>query len=63
MNAANEVLVKLFLEGKIIFTDIPETIERVLSMHRSVRNPGIEEILRVDREVRAQTLSLLGIGE
>ncbi|OGS11882.1 MAG: 1-deoxy-D-xylulose-5-phosphate reductoisomerase [Elusimicrobia bacterium RIFOXYA12_FULL_57_11] len=31
LNAANEVAVKLFLEGTLRFTDIPRVIERVLS--------------------------------
>ncbi|MGI6204769.1 MAG: 1-deoxy-D-xylulose-5-phosphate reductoisomerase [Anaerovoracaceae bacterium] len=63
MNAANEVLVRLFLEGKIKFTDIPDTIEAVLERHCCIKHPGIEEIIGVDRESREYTLSALGIGE
>lgn len=52
MNAANEVLVEAFLEKKIGFTDIPVEIEKMLSEHKPIGNPGIEDILEVDRKVR-----------
>lgn len=52
LNAANEVLVEKFLAGKIGFMDIPRGVERVLSAHRIVSNPGLPEIMEADRWAR-----------
>lgn len=52
MNGANEVLVEAFLNKKIGFTDIADGIENILEEHIPVRNPGLEEIIQVDRETR-----------
>ena len=52
MNAANEVLVQAFLDKKIGFTDIADGIERVLDEHSSIEEPGLEEVVDCDREVR-----------
>lgn len=54
LNAANEVLVQAFLDGKIGFTQIKEGIERILEMHISVSNPDLETIIEVDRATRLQ---------
>jgi len=63
LNGANEVLVQLFLEGKIKFTQIPETLERILDSHVPQYGADLETILAVDKEVRRVALSLFGIGE
>ena len=52
LNAANEVLVQWFLEGKIQFLDIQRTIERVLNEHNPVYQPGLEDILDIDQKIR-----------
>ncbi|MBI3316005.1 MAG: 1-deoxy-D-xylulose-5-phosphate reductoisomerase [Candidatus Omnitrophica bacterium] len=44
LNAADEVAVHAFLENRIDFTEIPGVIEKVLSSHRVVENPGLEDI-------------------
>ncbi|MFP4458333.1 MAG: 1-deoxy-D-xylulose-5-phosphate reductoisomerase [Candidatus Zixiibacteriota bacterium] len=52
-NAADEVAVKLFLEGKIKFSNIPRLIAKALDKHSaSKENPSIDEILHTDRVVR-----------
>ena len=51
MNGANEVLVQAFLDGKIGFNDIPETIERILNAHVS-RGETLEDVLEADSETR-----------
>ena len=52
MNGANEELVAMFLAGKIGFTDIPDTIERVME-HRSYGSPRtVSDILAIDKESR-----------
>ena len=52
MNAANEVLVDRFLKGQIKFTDIQDGLERILEKHVPEYNPGLEDIVRIDRETR-----------
>ncbi|MDR3242521.1 MAG: 1-deoxy-D-xylulose-5-phosphate reductoisomerase [Clostridiales Family XIII bacterium] len=59
MNAANEVLVQLFLEEKIGFTDIQETIERVLNAHKPVYGAAVEQLLEIDALARAETTAFL----
>ncbi len=52
LNAANEVLVQQFLEGKIGFLDIQNTIETVLEQHVPVYQMDLETILQIDEQVR-----------
>ncbi|HML38997.1 MAG TPA: 1-deoxy-D-xylulose-5-phosphate reductoisomerase [Bacillota bacterium] len=52
LNAANEVLVKQFLEGRISFMDIQNTIEKVLNEHKPNYQMNLEEILEIDQNVR-----------
>jgi 1-deoxy-D-xylulose-5-phosphate reductoisomerase len=51
-NAANEVAVQLFLEGRIHFGKIPETIERVLEAHRPAAARTLEGVLAADAAAR-----------
>ncbi len=51
-NAANEVAVRLFLEGKIRFGRIAETIAHVLEVHRPVEARTLEAVLAADAEAR-----------
>ena len=59
MNAANEVLVQAFLDKKIGFTDIADGIERVLDSHVPVQDPDLDDIVAVDKEVRAMVQDTL----
>jgi 1-deoxy-D-xylulose-5-phosphate reductoisomerase len=56
MNAANEVAVNAFLEGKIGFLDIEKTVKAVYNDYSgcSINTSGltIEDILSYDREAR-----------
>jgi len=54
MNAANEVAVKMFMQEKIKFTDIPRIIEHALATAPSVRPKTIEEYIALDAETRAR---------
>ena len=49
-NAANEMAVKLLLEKKIRFAQIPELIEAAMNHHRVIGNPDLEEILETEAE-------------
>lgn len=59
LNAADEVLVNAFLEGKIKYTDIPNLIEVVMNNHRLVKLNTIEEILSLDETVKKETKKLI----
>ena len=52
LNAANEVAVAAFLDGRIAFADISGIIEPVMSKHRSQDAGSIESILSADDEAR-----------
>jgi 1-deoxy-D-xylulose-5-phosphate reductoisomerase len=54
LNAANEVAVRLFLEGRIRFLDIARLVRRVLDRHRPVPATSLDTVLLADREARAQ---------
>ena len=52
LNAADEVAVAAFLEGKIRFDQIPRVIEDVLSQTSSRPLQSIQEVLEADRDAR-----------
>ena len=53
-NAANEVAVQLFLEGRIRFGGIAEIIERVLARHDGGDAGSLEAVLAADADARRQ---------
>lgn len=59
MNAANEAAVAAFLEGKITFLEIDETIERVMQAHQNIAVPDLQTILHVDSETRKIVLDMV----
>ena len=64
MNGANEVLVELFLDGEIGFTDIPDIIEKVMDEHETeMRDTEItlDNILKVDEWSRNRAIELAQI--
>lgn len=52
MNAANEVAVGAFIEGKIAFTKIPEIISRTLEKSEYIAVPDLNDYHRTDRLAR-----------
>ena len=52
LNAADEVAVAAFLDGKIAFNDIPRTIEKVLDETPPTHPESIEEVLQADSRAR-----------
>jgi 1-deoxy-D-xylulose-5-phosphate reductoisomerase len=52
LNAADEVAVAAFLEGRISFPGIARTIEQVLAETPAVRAASIEDVLSADRAAR-----------
>ena len=60
LNAANEVAVRLFLEGKLAFNDIPALIEAALADHAPAHTFTIEDLVRVNSETRERALQQAG---
>ena len=52
LNAANEVAVYKFLEGKINFLDIEKIIFNEVEKTKNIINPTIDEIFAIDKEIR-----------
>ena len=59
LNAANEVAVQAFLEGRLRFTGIAATIERVLEAYDPAQPSGIDEVLEIDRRAREVATGML----
>jgi 1-deoxy-D-xylulose-5-phosphate reductoisomerase len=54
LNAANEVAVAAFLAGAIRFTDIAAMVEEALERADFVNPRSIEDVLKIDRNVRSR---------
>src|SRR6202030_3089812 len=54
MNAANEVAVTAYLNGRVRFSEIWETVGRVMDQHVGVAHPDLDAILRADQWSREQ---------
>lgn len=52
LNAANEVAVSFFLEGRIGFTGIPGLVEKTMNLHRPVKFPQLDDIFQADSWAR-----------
>ena len=51
-NAANEIAVQAFRDGKIPFPGIWETVATVMTAHETILTPTLAQILTADREAR-----------
>jgi 1-deoxy-D-xylulose-5-phosphate reductoisomerase len=58
--AADEVAVRLFLQEKIRFTDIPVIVEKVLEKHDGVSNPSLDVIKAADKWSRETAYKVAG---
>ena len=58
LNAANEEAVYAFLDGKITLYNIYTTVEKIYNQHKVVKNPSINEIFEIDKEIRIKTREL-----
>ncbi|MBR3786483.1 MAG: 1-deoxy-D-xylulose-5-phosphate reductoisomerase [Firmicutes bacterium] len=56
LNAANEVLVDLFLKEKIRFIDIQNRLQDILEKHNPTYHLTLEDIIRVDENTRKEVL-------
>jgi len=60
LNAANEVAVERFLQGKIRFTQITELTGKILVTHNVIADPSLDDILDSDREARRLATEEIG---
>jgi 1-deoxy-D-xylulose-5-phosphate reductoisomerase len=56
LNGANEVAVELFLNHKLVFTDIAELIEKVIDLHDNIKIPEVSDVIDADRWAREKAL-------
>jgi 1-deoxy-D-xylulose-5-phosphate reductoisomerase len=56
LNAANEVAVGLFLDERLPFAAIPSVIAEALSTHVAFPHATLDDLVRVDHEIREQVL-------
>ncbi len=59
LNAANEVAVDAFLNGKISFLQIANTIEKTLNAHSPTKLNSLEEVLANDKKARIDTQMII----
>ncbi len=57
MNAANEIAVSAFLDGRIRFTDIPVIVEKTMAEHAVDPAPDLDAILAADQWSRLKSQS------
>ncbi len=62
LNAANEVAVERFLEGKLPFPEIPRVIERTLAAVAAGEADSLESICEIDAEARSAACRLTDRG-
>ena len=55
MNAANEVAVYAFLDGRIRFLDIPRLVRKVMDNHKQMNSPNLKDIIDVDKKSKEET--------
>jgi len=48
MNASNEIAAERFQKGEISFTQIWKIIEKVMSLHKVIQQPTLDEIIEAD---------------
>jgi 1-deoxy-D-xylulose-5-phosphate reductoisomerase len=54
MNAANEVAVQQFIDGKIRFLDIADRVEEAMQRAPFIANPTLDDLFQTDKNIRKQ---------
>jgi len=62
LNAANESAVEAFLAGALPFPGIWDTVGRVMSAHRAVARPGLDEVMAADTWARGAVREIVRAG-
>lgn len=59
LNSADEILVNEFVEGRIKYTDITNTIRHLLSKTKPLEFDSIDDIISYDQEVKAKVIEYI----
>jgi 1-deoxy-D-xylulose-5-phosphate reductoisomerase len=59
LNAANEVAVDAFLDGRIGWTAIPDVLEAVLARHDGAMADSVDAVIDADRQARAEAGAII----
>ncbi|MFC5454597.1 1-deoxy-D-xylulose-5-phosphate reductoisomerase [Prosthecobacter fluviatilis] len=59
LNAANEVAVDAFINGKISFPGIWQTVESVMTAHQTVEHPNLDALIEADAWARSKAAELI----
>lgn len=62
LNAADEEVVEAFLEGKVSFTKIYPLVEQIVSQHKVIQKPNLNQILEADVWAREETRKVINIS-
>ena len=57
MNAANEVAVQRFLDGKIGFLDIADVVETAMQSAHFIPNPTLDDLFETDNNIRESLIA------
>ena len=60
LNAANEVAVAAFLESRLSFPGIWQSVEKIMNRHASVADASLDAILAADQWARQEAAALIG---
>jgi 1-deoxy-D-xylulose-5-phosphate reductoisomerase len=56
LNTANEIYVQKFLDNKIGFLEISESVEREMKNHDIIENPTIDDIIKIENEMKERLI-------
>lgn len=59
LNAANEVAVYAFLDGRLPFNQIEKIIGQIIGKHGIIEKPTLDELVALDKEIRHETTLLI----
>ena len=59
LNASNEVVVHAFLKDQIKFIEMPDVIEKMMSIMPYIKNPTYDDYVNTDKETRTRVLELI----
>lgn len=59
LNAANEVAVDAFINGRISFPGIWQTVECVMTAHQTVEHPNLDALIEADAWARSKAAELI----
>jgi 1-deoxy-D-xylulose-5-phosphate reductoisomerase len=60
LNAANEVVVRAFLQDKVAFTAIPDILEKAMQQIAFIGKPSYSDYVETDQETRLLTTGIIG---